>query len=92
MTESEAKGNAQNQKPDAHFIKSPLPVFMPPAFHMANSPLQFMDLLGQDTLLCLGQVSTAPQLSHFLPVRGLAPGDGGRTSTTKGSRETGMSM
>lgn len=70
MTEAEAKGNAQNQKPDVDFIKSPLPVSTPPAFHMANSPLQFMDLLGQDSLLCPGQVPTAPQLSHFLPVRG----------------------
>lgn len=26
-----------------------------------------MDLLGQDTLLCPGQVPATPQLSHFLP-------------------------
>lgn len=30
-------------------------------------PLQLMDLLGQDMLLCPGQVPATPQLSHFLP-------------------------
>lgn len=34
-----------------------------------------MDLLGQDMLLCLGQVPATPKLSHFLP-NGEQAGDG----------------
>lgn len=32
-----------------------------------EAPLQFMDLLGQDMLLCQAQVPATPKLSHFLP-------------------------
>lgn len=42
-----------------------------------RSPFQLEDLLGEDALLVVGQVSATLQLAYFFPGRGQAPqGDG----------------
>lgn len=64
----EAEANEQTQKLDSHLFCSLLSQLPHPRpSQWLHSPLQFMDLLGQDMLLCPGQVPATPKLSHFLP-------------------------